>query len=640
MTVPLIPCSSISVPLVPDSLRPLCGPDSQEPSEKEATKSQALITISRSDLDTLLPMVSVFSWLKAITTSVSCWSASGTRNKQHARPNISYPIPLVIGTNVGSDSLFSTPGTGHGNISRGHRERKELSDLPGPAYRPYSTWQQQRPGQRTPHGNMPHKSTHGTTTTIRYSSANTHNPGDTASGDLRLQYMPGQVLNNDSYGRRRVGGGLGPRPLSRSPVILYNPDGNYHVQAATPVPTPCFQASSGFRGTKRPGHLSGTTGSTGRSVPSEPVSPTTLRDAVFALHASLAHTHYAVCGLAALCLHGFAGRNPRHVSILCPGYARESIAGWMLATAPRPVVTEDVCINENNAYGGSSRPRRASSTRAAGLRDDTMVLELAGGRRCTVRVKYIQQGWESLDLVALRGEDMPETVTDGPRVLSLVQALDFCAHAWTEEMAKQMLREHRSGNFRYNEGNTNRYEQLAGDTLWTLHEILVREEHLPTGYQTMLPLTRHTVPHVVRPLFWRNFVRAYPEAAELFSRAGLPVVGDQLLIVPHVYQYDDGIEDDYVVDRDSKSGVDVFTVAHTTGSRISSAATTANSATASSKEPFHSDPCHLSLHAVKRPSGRRWLGWWRKTAVPRAKPTISRLRPQVLGSPEFVTATF
>ncbi|SPO02375.1 uncharacterized protein DNG_05048 [Cephalotrichum gorgonifer] len=62
-----------------------------------------------------------------------------------------------------------------------------------------------------------------------------------------------------------------------------------------------------------------------------PMNPPTVSRVVTWLGENLAHIPYAVTGVACLIMHGFGGRLPTHVSVLCPEHCKNVMRSWAAA---------------------------------------------------------------------------------------------------------------------------------------------------------------------------------------------------------------------------------------------------------------------------------------------------------------------
>jgi hypothetical protein len=193
----------------------------------------------------------------------------------------------------------------------------------------------------------------------------------------------------------------------------------------------------------------------------------TLAEVLDTLGRVLNHVPYAVCGLAAMAAYGFTGRAPTHVSIMCPDYSKDVIRSWAAAAG--------LVLFDEGA-------------------PDMFGLRTTDGRLRRVRLKYIDpEGFEVLRTVAATASDGGT----GARVLVLPALVDHVAKAYIAERDPRR-----------------NLPVLEGDVLWLLRRIA--EDADPRQR-----LTAEQVPHVANPLFWDIFCCTYPDATELFARAGL-----------------------------------------------------------------------------------------------------------------------
>ncbi|KAK0730165.1 hypothetical protein B0H67DRAFT_548171 [Lasiosphaeris hirsuta] len=200
------------------------------------------------------------------------------------------------------------------------------------------------------------------------------------------------------------------------------------------------------------------------------------------LHATLSHTRYAVCGRAALHLHGVPSASsppPSHVSIMCPASGRDVVLAW------GGVAGWDV--------PGHRRRRRARRPGSAVVRRgtepggrDEMGVPVRGGRVWTVRIRCVDEGtWDGV------GKRVVSSGGDGEvSVVSLDGLLDQLARAWGRKC----------------------------EGAWAVELMLGVLSRLGEMGREVTP---ENVPHVVDQSFWLPFTLSYPEAIPLLGRCGL-----------------------------------------------------------------------------------------------------------------------
>lgn len=226
-------------------------------------------------------------------------------------------------------------------------------------------------------------------------------------------------------------------------------------------------------------------------------SPTTERmdqailvEVLETLEKALSHTPYAVCGLAAMAVWGFAGRFPSHVSITCPSYSKEAIKCW--AGVHGMVLYPD----DPNSFGLTS----------------------ADGKTRRVRIKFLDRGFESLQVVAgppggYAGTQGTALATSA-RILSLTSLLDLMARGYVSIGCVDARPASESALFAR--------RAFAQDIFWVLSRI-ADGGFIEEGAQ---PLNECLVPGVVDNRFWSPFTTTYPGAVQAFARAGLARTGE------------------------------------------------------------------------------------------------------------------
>jgi hypothetical protein len=194
----------------------------------------------------------------------------------------------------------------------------------------------------------------------------------------------------------------------------------------------------------------------GTAAPMDPM----LAEVLAAIGSAFYHVPYAVSGRAAMHAHGFVGRTPTHVSILCPEHSKNVIKSW--AAVAGMVLSSDS--------------------------PDQVKIKTSDGRMWRVRFKYVSSRFDELETVGLG-------IT---RVLGLASLVDQVAKAWV-----------------YTKNPETEFPSLKRDMFWLLEKIV--EKRKRNGGM----LTAGQVPGVLNPLFWDVFTCVHPEAATMFAQAGL-----------------------------------------------------------------------------------------------------------------------
>ncbi|KAK3362435.1 hypothetical protein B0T25DRAFT_524313 [Lasiosphaeria hispida] len=208
------------------------------------------------------------------------------------------------------------------------------------------------------------------------------------------------------------------------------------------------------------------------------------------LHATLSHTRYAVCGQAALYLHGFPSASPlSHVSIMCPASGRDIIFAWGGAAG-----WDVPSRRHRRARRFGPVPRSSDISRAlppggdGDMREDEIGVAVPGGRVWKVGIRCVdEEMWDGVvkGAVPSGGEGGGEV-----NVVRLEGLLDQLARAW---------------------GRSCEGEWAVGLMMWVL-------ERLEESGRKVAP---ESVPHVVDETFWLPFTLSYPEAVPLLGRCGL-----------------------------------------------------------------------------------------------------------------------
>ncbi|KAL7620779.1 hypothetical protein AAE478_009777 [Parahypoxylon ruwenzoriense] len=241
----------------------------------------------------------------------------------------------------------------------------------------------------------------------------------------------------------------------------------------------------------------------GGSWATTPLDAAQLSELFSAIHDTLSHVPYAICGLSALADHGFTGRRvSRGVSLLCPAHSKNNVRAWLAAKGYDTAHADSVAI-----------PIRAKPT--DGKKSAQMEL-----RR--VRIKYIDEGFEKLDRV--------RSQTSDAWVLSLTSQLDQVAAGFVEHHRKLqgLPRAPRAGA--RGESSRERREResadaerekaeralatVASDIFWCLDR----------AARTRQPLNPRGLPTLLGEEFWTPFTRRYGARARPdMARAGIDV---------------------------------------------------------------------------------------------------------------------
>jgi hypothetical protein len=255
-------------------------------------------------------------------------------------------------------------------------------------------------------------------------------------------------------------------------------------------------------------------GSTSRSalpLSSEGIDPQTLAEIVDSLDRTLGHVPYAVSGLAAMALWGFADRPPVRVSIMCPEHSKEVIKSWAVANGAEYDAADPSSLGIFTA-GEVLRRVRIKYLRAEDFdrlpvtRRAVPIRRSGAGPVARARYEDVLAGRAAASTMRQQAED------DGftrPRVLGLAAVINFAAHGYKhDERARKSQRTRRA---------------VGEDILWAAERLA---QGLAEGEEGVGPLSPATVPEVIDPLFWEPFTAEYRPAARLFFQAGLSLPGN------------------------------------------------------------------------------------------------------------------
>lgn len=203
-----------------------------------------------------------------------------------------------------------------------------------------------------------------------------------------------------------------------------------------------------------------------------------LSEIVAALSEGLHHIPYAICGRAALLLHGNTDRLPRHVSFFVPSASKDVLRSWAAST---PNFLLDP------------------------YRKDFLAVRTRDGELRRIRIKFLP----ARDFDRLRIAHPRVRCADGgevrPPVIGLASLLDQVALGyWSNRRAYE----------------ASVRSMIAGDLFWVLGRVIGDGSGSGVGGER---LSWGVCPNVGNPLFWDVFGAAYPEAEGLFRAAGLVV---------------------------------------------------------------------------------------------------------------------
>ncbi|KAH6854018.1 hypothetical protein B0I37DRAFT_441088 [Chaetomium sp. MPI-CAGE-AT-0009] len=282
-----------------------------------------------------------------------------------------------------------------------------------------------------------------------------------------------------------------------------------------------------------------------------PLTPASLKRLLDTFDAAFSHTHYAVCGRAALAVWGFrpgglsadttgdptdssggvmASALPPYVGIVCPVDGKFVILSWARAVgwAVYPPAVEGVDfpgeegpVEEGGGGGdgggdGDGDDEGGGGAEGEGSRKAEVIgvplagtAEVVGFRLRTVGAAT----WRRLETARPWRMEEPYVGWVGmmlrteARVMAVPTLLNEFARAWYFCVSR------RHGRGGQQERN------IAGLVLWILRR-LARDTEV-YGERARWKLTVQNVPVVLYWEFWRSFVDAYPEAMGLMGTCGL-----------------------------------------------------------------------------------------------------------------------
>ncbi|KAI0533829.1 hypothetical protein GGR58DRAFT_521077 [Xylaria digitata] len=202
-----------------------------------------------------------------------------------------------------------------------------------------------------------------------------------------------------------------------------------------------------------------TTDNSGVQFSTSSMSREELRELYNLIHETLEHVPYAICGLGAIVDHGFPGRKISRVSILCPKESKDNVRAWA-ATSGYQIYGDSIGIPTHN---GSIR---------------------------RVRIKYIEFGFESLQLV--------RSSISNAFVLSIVSLLDNVAAGYLENKRR---------------GDESALKTIARDVFFILETIASRRMRVDSRF----------LPTFLGEPFFADFTARYIDARPEMARAGIDV---------------------------------------------------------------------------------------------------------------------
>ncbi|KAI5865801.1 hypothetical protein GGS23DRAFT_616916 [Durotheca rogersii] len=304
------------------------------------------------------------------------------------------------------------------------------------------------------------------------------------------------------------------------------------------LPPSTLSRAPGSTGTRR------SNGSATKNPPrwsTEPLDDAQLTELFDAIHATLAHVPYAICGLAALADHGFTERRVRRgISLLCPAHSKNNVRAWLAAsgygTADEYADSVGIPIRTRRAVEAAQRKgkgkKKARPGQDAEEEGDDSEAETEMRR---VRIKYLEEGFESLELV--------RSCHSQAWVLSLTSQLDHVAAGFVDHHRRLQAVRAAAGRSR---GGSSRYGGKGGrsrsNSAWKEKERLDREREkeeralatiagdvfwcLNKAASARAPLSPARLPTLLGEAFWTPFTATYGAAARpALARAGIDVAG-------------------------------------------------------------------------------------------------------------------
>ncbi|KAK4034980.1 hypothetical protein C8A01DRAFT_18289 [Parachaetomium inaequale] len=267
-------------------------------------------------------------------------------------------------------------------------------------------------------------------------------------------------------------------------------------------PTITITDTSGDRDDRKP-----TPSSPTPPLSTAPLTPETLKILLDTFDQAFSHTHYAVCGHAALMVWGYrpaaSADMPSHVSILCPAEGRQAILTWART------------VGWGGGGGGEGEGEGGKGGEVIGVPLHGSAPQVVVG----FRIRTVESGevWERLRMARPMGMRAPyvgsvgEMMRTEARVVAVPTLLDEFARAWYFCVVK-------GGG-----GGGKRERHIAELVLWILGR-LARDVGRYRG-RARWRLTPESVPTVVYWKFWDAFVGEHHEALGLLETCGLRRLG-------------------------------------------------------------------------------------------------------------------
>ncbi|KAI0169887.1 hypothetical protein GGR52DRAFT_592478 [Hypoxylon sp. FL1284] len=262
------------------------------------------------------------------------------------------------------------------------------------------------------------------------------------------------------------------------------------------------------------------------------MSPETLAALFGAIHETLEHVPYAICGLGALVDSGFSERHVSQLSILCPAYAKDNVRAW-LATRGYDTTSQGDSVGINiNLPGGAHEVRR-------------------------VRIKYLDEGFDRLERVRSR------CAGGNAWVLGLASQLDHAATGFVDHhkrLRKALLRrqEHLDAD-----GTTTEEDEASIRAAERALRSIARDIFflLDRATREHWVLDPELLPTLLGEPFWEPFTARNHQARTEMARAGIDVAAvlSRHRVLAAVREHEEMVrqfvdDDDCVVDADAQAG--------------------------------------------------------------------------------------
>ncbi|KAI1397211.1 hypothetical protein F4819DRAFT_503582 [Hypoxylon fuscum] len=286
--------------------------------------------------------------------------------------------------------------------------------------------------------------------------------------------LPARVADDlNGFTTVPLDGDPSPPPSERTRISL--PDSlQYSLPSRAQAPTPSrMRAASRFPTAVSFGNNTGD--------PRERWTSTTLSNAqlvelLSAVHATLEHVPYAICGLGALVSHGHTTRQVNKVTILCPQYAKDNVRAW-LAARGYEAFADSIGI----PLGPARQVRR-------------------------VRIKYLADGFEKMERV--------RAPASAAWILGLASQLDHAAAGFVDHCRKlQRLRSGGGARDKELDHSERALKTIAGDVFWCLDK----------AARTRYTLRPWLMPTLLGEEFWVPFTARNENARTEMARAGIDV---------------------------------------------------------------------------------------------------------------------